>query len=137
MAKIKEVEEARKLMAEAMDWSTMKWLTEKKRVRTTADLANATLDRVEAETQASWDKELMAAYKGSSNRSADVTKLAKTIKEVHDAAIAAREDAEDTFAKAEKRMSTSLAREGCGKAIHGWDLHEEAIRKAEHALVKK
>ncbi len=137
MAKIKEVAEARSLMSEAMDWSVMKWLTEKKRVRKTADLANATLDRLEAETHASWDKELKAAYEGRGNGAADVVKLAKAIKEAHDAALAARQEAEDTFDKAEKRLSTSLAREGCQKAIHGWDLHEEAIRKAENALAKK
>ena len=28
-------------------------------------------------------------------------------------------------------MSSDLAREGCKKAIHSWELHEKAIRKAE------
>ena len=28
----------------------------------------------------------------------------------------------------------SLAREGCRKAIHSWDLHEKAIRRAEDLL---
>jgi hypothetical protein len=43
----------------------------------------------------------------------------------------ARMDAETTFDLAEKQLSTSLAREGCRKAIHSWELHEKAIRKAE------
>jgi hypothetical protein len=40
-------------------------------------------------------------------------------------------DAEATFDLAEKQLSTSMAREGCRKAIHSWELHEKAIRKAE------
>ena len=136
---IKEVVEARALMTEAMDWSVMKWLTEKKRVRKTADMANATLDRVEAELQAGWDPELKAAFDGKNGgaKSADVQRLAKQLREAHDAAINGRTEAEDTFEKAEKRMSVSLAREGCHKAIAGWDLHEEAIRKTELAATKK
>jgi hypothetical protein len=40
-------------------------------------------------------------------------------------------EAEKAFDDAERQLSTSLAREGCRKAIHSWDLHEKAIRKAE------
>jgi hypothetical protein len=140
MAVLKEVAEARALMTEAKDWSVMKWLSEKKRVRKVADLANATLDRVERELHASWDAELSVAYDGGnsgSKGSPEVLRLASTIRDKHDAALAARADAEATFDKAERRLSTSLAREGCAKAIAGWDLHEEAIRRAETALVKK
>lgn len=130
MEKIKEVEEARALMIEAMEWPVMKWLTEKKRVRKTADAANATLDRVEAEVQAGWDAELKKAY-ASGNGGTNA--LAKGLKQAHDAAIQARMQAEDTFVKAEKRLSTNLAREGCKQAMAGWELHEAAIRKAESA----
>jgi hypothetical protein len=139
MERLKEVQEARLLMTEAKDWSVMKWLTEKKRVRKVADLANATLDRVEKELRDGWDSDLTAAYEGNGTRKVgvEVEKLARGIRETHDAAIAAREDAEATFDKAERRLSTSLAREGCTKAIAGWDLHEEAIGKAEMALAKK
>ena len=140
MEKLKEVVEARALMTEATDWSVMKWLTEKKRVRKVADAANATLDRVEGELHSAWGADLKAAYEGrsiSNKVSAEVERLAKGIRETHDAAIAARMDAEATFDKAERRLSTSLAREGCHKAIAGWELHEEAIRKAEVAAAKK
>lgn len=140
MEKLKEVVEARALMTEAMDWSVMKWLTEKKRVRTVADAANAALDRVEEGLHSAWDSDLKAAYDGrsiSNKISVEVERLAKGIRAAHDAAIAGRMDAEETFDKAERRLSTSLAREGCHKAIAGWDLHEDAIRKAEVAVLKK
>jgi uncharacterized coiled-coil DUF342 family protein len=140
MAILKEVAEARSLMTEAKDWPVIKWLSEKKRVRKVADLANATLDRVEQELHDSWDAELSAAYNeknGASKISPEVAKLASSIREKHEAALAARADAEATFDKAERRLSTSLAREGCAKAIAGWDFHEEAIRKAEMALAKE
>jgi hypothetical protein len=136
---IKEVVEARALMTDAMEWSVMKWLTEKKRVRKIADVANATLDRVEAGLQAAWDPELKAAFDGENGaaKSPEVQRLATQLREAHDAAIKGRMEAEDTFEKAEKRLSASLAREGCHKAIAGWDLHEEAIRKSELVAAKK
>jgi predicted RNase H-like nuclease (RuvC/YqgF family) len=139
MEKIKEVVEARALMTEAMDWPVMKWLTEKRRVRKTADLANATLDRVEAELQSAWDPQLKAAFDGKNGiaRSPELERHAKQLRDAHDAAIKGRMEAEETFEKAEKRLSTSLAREGCHKAIAGWDLHEDAIRRAELAANKK
>jgi hypothetical protein len=57
--------------------------------------------------------------------------LVAKVKEADDAARHARTDAEKTFDEAERRLSTTLAREGCKKAIHSWELHEKAIRKAE------
>lgn len=136
MERLKEVEAARALMTEAMDWSVIMWLKEKKRVRTVADAANATLDRVEQQVQDGWPAELISAYAGDGGKG-EVLKLANAIHEAHEAAIRARLDAEETFDKAERRLSTSLAREGCHKAIAGWELHEEAIRKAEAAVAKK
>lgn len=137
METLKEVEEARALMTEAVDWSVVKWLKEKKRVRKIADAANETLDRTEAKLHQSWDVDLREAYEGKNGGrkiSAELTRLARGIREAHDAAIQARMDAEATFDKAERRLSASLAREGCHRAIAGWDLHEEAIRKAERAV---
>ncbi|WP_041855343.1 hypothetical protein [Candidatus Korobacter versatilis] len=143
MEKIKEVVEARSLFTEAaVDWSVMKWLSEKKRVRKTADACNATLDRVELEMQQGWSAELKTAYESLSGKDTDkiapdAEKLAKSLKEAHDAAIAKRMEAEETFEKAEKRMSVSMAREGCQIAMAGWDLHEAAIKKSETAASKK
>lgn len=139
MQELKELTEARNLMNEAMDWSVMKWLTEKKRVRKCADACNAMLDHVEAELQAAWPSELKAAYehKNGQSSSADIQRRARELREAHDAAIQGRMDAEDTFERAEKRMSVSLAREGCQKALAGWDRHEDAIRKSELAAAAK
>ena len=63
MRKLTEVEDAKALMTEAMSWSVVKWLAEKKRVRKTADLANACLDRLDQEIKARWSDELKAAYR--------------------------------------------------------------------------
>ena len=53
------------------------------------------------------------------------------VKEADDDAYNAHEDAEETFAEAERKMSTSMAREAARKALEAYDLHESAIRKAE------
>ena len=69
--------------------------------------------------------------------SPDAIAIAKKLKESDDEAYRARMDAEETFDKAEKQLSTSLAREGCRKAIHSWDLHEKAIGKAQAVISQK
>jgi hypothetical protein len=137
MAKLSEVEKARALMVEAIDWSVMKWLTEKKRVRRTADKANEVLISVELEIHKQWNTGFKAAYEKSGVVSPENGRLARKIQEEHDEANRLRLQAEDTFDGAEKRLSTAMAREGCRQAIEGWDHHMEAIRLAESAMKMK
>ena len=141
MERIPQVEAAKALMNEAVSWSVMKWLREKKRVRKTADQANAALDQLNQAVKDRWPDDIRAAYEGLVAQRSNKTPppvidpqsrlSAKKVKEADDAAYRARMDAEDTFDEAERQLSTRLAREGCRKAIQSWDLHEKAIRKAE------
>jgi hypothetical protein len=154
MLKLPEVEAAKALMTEGLNWSVLRWLTEKKRVRKAADLANDTLDAFERKIKASWSDELKAAYdelpqawvgkepllaqpngKGDGvSIHPEIRLLAKTIHQADEEAYLSHMDAEDTFDRAEKRLSTSGAREGSRKAIISWEVHEKAIEKAEDAL---
>jgi hypothetical protein len=153
MDKIPEVETAKELMTEAMTWSVMKWLREKKRVRKTADQANAALDRSSQAVREQWPESVRMVYEalaaqgngaaatrrrptGSPTADPSTMLIATQSKEKDDESYRARMDAEDTFDLAEKQLSTSLAREGCRKAIYSWELHEKAIRKAE-TLIRK
>jgi hypothetical protein len=148
MHKLPEVQEAKELMNEAMEWSSFKWLWEKSKVRQQADRANAALDHAERHIKAKWSDETKAAYKQFSAMKpksqnpeavqtlAAVVELVKKVVDLDHAAKHARADAEDTFEDAEKKMSTDLAREGCKKAIRSWELHLKAIRSAE-ALLKE
>lgn len=140
-------------MTDAMKWSVMKWLREKKNVRKTADQANAALDKLNREVKQRWPDPVKSAYSaleaqplappprnGHQHQSSprvldpDALVLAKRMKEANDEAYRARELAEETFDKAERQLSTRLAREGCVKAIYAWDMLEEAIRKGEGIL---
>jgi len=153
MRKLSEVEEAKKLMADAMDWSVLKWLWEKRTVRETADKANAALDMLEQKVKASWRDELKAAYKElqmqtrAAKKGRDKTdsqqrraidpknrRFLNKVKQADDKAYRAHMDAENTFDEAERLLSTSLAREGCQKAIESWNFHEKAIRLAEAGI---
>lgn len=147
MRKLTEVEQAKELMSEAVEWSVMKWLREKKKVRKIADKANDALDALENEIKVSWSGELRAAYdellatptqRGSSQDGQSIPEAirlaARQIKQADDKAYRAHMDAENTFDEAERQLSTRLAREGCSKAIASWELHEAAIRKAEAAM---
>jgi hypothetical protein len=149
MQKISEVENAKVLMIEAVAWSVMKWLREKKTVRKTADQANAALDQLNHAVKERWPNAVRVAYqtlvaqatgneKGRGQHSSSALPIdsqsiliAKKVKEADDEAYRARMDAEETFDMAEKQLSTALAREGCRKAIHSWELHEKAIQRAE------
>jgi hypothetical protein len=153
MQKLKEVEDAKALMTEAVNWSVMRWLAEKKRVRKAADLANAALDALDRQLKECWSDELKAAYdelppihdkveplitppkkKDKTVLDPGLRLLAKSIRQGDEAAWLAHLDAEDTFDRAEKRLSTSMAREGSRKAITSWELHEKAIVKIQDAL---
>jgi hypothetical protein len=153
MKTLAEVTEATALMNEAVDWSVMKWLTEKKRVRKTADRANDALWAMQKEVKARWNADLRIAYDelgkeddGSASKSAkpsdakalatsaELRLLARHIKDADDEAWRAHMDAEATFEKAEKILSTSMAREGCRKAIHSWELYAKAILASEAAV---
>lgn len=150
MEKIPAVEAAKQLMTEAVAWSVMKWLREKKTVRKAADQANAALDQLNQAAKDRWPNPIKIAYAAvlvhtstgrikSNGQSESYSQAidgqllltAKKIKEADDEAQRARMDAEQTFDTAEKQLSTALAREGCRKAIRSWELHERAIRKAE------
>ena len=137
--KLTEVEEAKDLMTEAMDWSVFTWLFQKSKVREVADLANEALDKLNRATKTRWNDEIKAAYKALSAKTrskgdpidADIQAFVKKVKDADDAAREARKDAEDTFAEAERQMNTGMAKEGCRKAIHQWELDAKAIRCAE------
>jgi len=154
MEKIPAVETAKSLLTEAVTWSVMKWLREKKTVRKIADQANAALDQMDQAVKERWPDDVRAGYdvllkQSTKNRSRDrndsdrspgdgqIFVIAKKVKEADDQAHEARMDAEETFEMAEKRLSTALAREGCRKAIRSWELHEKAIRKAEALIPQK
>lgn len=138
MRTLTEVEEAKALMREAAEWSVVRWLREKKRVRRTADVANGALDRLQAEMRARWPEDLRAGYEALAQRgSRKHTRpdgLASEIYRLDDAAHRARMDAEGTFDEAERQLSARIAREGCGKAIFSWELYEKAIAAAERAV---
>jgi hypothetical protein len=155
MKKIQEVEKAKALLKEAIDWSLFKWLWEKNAVREAGDKADAALDRLNKKIKAQWSDDVREGYrflahsnqngKGRKHRELDapsslgidpeLLQVIRQVKEIDDKAHSARVDARQTFDQAERQLNTDLAREGCKKAIHSWNLHEKAIREAE-ALVE-
>jgi hypothetical protein len=144
MRNLPQVEEAKSVMRQAMEWSVVRWLKEKRRVRKLADRANAALDELDREIKGLWPADLQAAYltltqaRGTppprgEGQPAEFS-LALRIKRADDSAARARAQAEKTFDQAEDELSARLAREGCLQAIQSWELHEQAIRLAESAL---
>lgn len=146
MKELPEVRDAKELMNRAMDWSVFRWLFEKSRVREIADRANAALDHLNRNVKARWSREAKEVYKklsasrrelGEHEKSnggtaaSELAILVQNVIEADKAAHKARMNAEDTFDKAEMQLSTTLAKEGCKKAIRSWELHEKAIRKAQ------
>jgi hypothetical protein len=159
MQKLPLVEEAKALMHVASDWSIWHWLTDKKRVRRTADAGTEALNELEKQVKAAWGEDLKAAYqeleaqvaydanprlKRQLEKAQEAAKdvdpqiklMIKKVKQADDIAYNARMDAEDTFDEAERKLSAGLARQGAFKAIEAYDLREKAIRRAE-AVARK
>lgn len=156
MQRISEVETARRLMTEGREWSAVRWLLEKKRVREAADRATAALARAREQAAEAWSDELWTAYEeaaaaaraGESAKArnawekardaakglpAAVREAAKRIHEADLEAFRCTAAAEEMFAEAERKRSISLAREAARKALESYDLREKAVRKALNA----
>ncbi len=139
MRKLPAVEEAKALMSEAANnWGLWKWLTEKRRLRETADAAWSALGEAEKKVKAAWPDELRLAYDeldsaGKRRTKSELRAVAQRIKEADDEAYRAHMEAEDIFAESERRLSTAMARQGAARAIEAWELTEKAIRQAEAA----
>jgi len=116
MRKLTAVEEAKTLFEEAKDWGVWRWLMEKQRARRTADAAWEALEEYEKNLKAS-KPEIKAAF--------------KKLKAADEEAYKARMDAEAQFDEADRRLSTSMAREGAQMAIDAWEMREKLIRKME------
>lgn len=154
MLNIEEVETAKAIMTAGINWSVVKWLAEKKRVRKAADIANDKLDALDKQVKESWSDELKAAYDAlpetelslargpllparsakKVNIDPEVQLLAKALKQLDQEAYRAHLVAEDTFDRAEKRLSTPMAREGSRQAIVSWELKEKAVLKSQAAV---
>jgi hypothetical protein len=154
MNKIASVEEAKTVLANAVDWSIFRWLAEKRRVRGIADRGTAALDAEERRIKATWPQNLTNAYAAlcppsdddpyaaaehefvlqqAEGLPDDVRARAQRVKEADDEAYRARMDAERTFDDAERRMSASLARRGAELAIEAYDLRYKSLAAAEAA----
>lgn len=157
MRKLVQVEDAKELLEIAKEWGTWKWLTEKKKVRRTADIAWEAFDQLEKEVKSGWSDDLTKAYaelaaqaelaeggapakrkyekarKDAAAVDAKIKAQAQKLKETDDEAWSVRMEAERMFEEAERRLSTSMAREASQVAIDAYNLREKAVRKAEAA----
>ena len=133
MHKLPAVEEAKRLMEEAKGWSLWGWLMEKRRLRRTADEAWAALEQEEKRIRALWSGELKEAarHPGGKDVDPEMSTVLERLKEADQEAHSAHMQAEETFDEADRRMSTSMAREGAQQAIDAWGMREKVIRKAE------
>lgn len=156
MEELIEVKEATALMTEGQSWSILRWLAEKRRVRTVADKGTAALDELERNVKATWNEELQQAYAELTVPDSEeddpfaaaehqfiaqqaraipehVKAAARRTKQADDEAYRARMKAEATFDLAERRLSTALAKQGAREAIEAYGLRYRAIHEAEEA----
>jgi hypothetical protein len=141
MHKLAPVEEAKALFNEARDWSVWRWLTEKKRARSTADAAWEALEACEENVKAGWDDGWREAYGHPKSRryaelDREMQEALQRLHELDEEARQAHEAAEAQFDEADRRMSSSMACTGAQMALDAWALRESFIRKAE-ALARK
>jgi hypothetical protein len=157
MRKLVQVEDAKSLLEVAKDWGVWKWLTEKKKLRQTADIAWEAFDELEKDVKSAWSDDLQKAYaelsaeaalaeggtpakrkfekakKEAASLDPNIKAVAQKLWKTDDEAYRVRMEAERMFDEAEKRLSTSMAREASQVAIDAYNLREKAVRKAETA----
>ena len=133
MHKLPPVEDAKTLFREAKDWSTWRWLMEKRRARATADAAWEALDACEEKVKAGWPEEWRHAYgkKRANGLGAEVVSALAAVREAETLSAEAHAAAEAQFDEADRRMNASMACEGAQMALDAWELREKFIRKAE------
>lgn len=120
MLKLPAVEDAKALFEEAKDWGMWRWLLEKRRARQTADAAWDALEKYEKKVKAAWRPEIRKAFKEDEALQAAFAKA----EQAHMAA-------EAQFDEADRRLSTSMAHDGCQMAIDAWTMREKFIRRLE------
>jgi hypothetical protein len=87
MRKLAEVEEAKKMMTEAVEWSVFTWLWQKARVREAADQANAALDELEKRVKDRWPEDMKAAKREMRTRARSVVSARPVPSDSADAAM--------------------------------------------------
>jgi hypothetical protein len=154
MEKLVPVEDAKMLLSSARDWSIVRWLAEKRKVRRIADLGTSALDEAERRVKSGWSEELLNAYaelcppgdddpfaasefefikQHANGIPESIKQWARRVKEADDKAYEARMTAERTFDDAERKLSAALARRGADEAIQAYELRYTAIAAAETA----
>jgi hypothetical protein len=154
MEKLAPVEDAKALLSSARDWSIVRWLAEKRRVRRIADGGTAALDEAERQIKSGWTEQLINAYAELCTPDYDdpfavsefefikqqadgipesIKEVARRVKEADDKAYEARMRAEHTFDEAERKLSAALARRGADEAIQAYEIRYAAIAAAEAA----
>lgn len=133
MQKLPPVEEAKALFEEAKDWGVWQWLSRKRQAREAADAAWAALEARENRVIAGWSEPLRKAWRSTSNKSgnSDLNRAIHRLKRADEEANNARMAAEAQFDEADRRMSTSMAREGSQMAIDAWTMREKMIHRLE------
>ncbi|HEV2448695.1 MAG TPA: hypothetical protein VGS58_22335 [Candidatus Sulfopaludibacter sp.] len=154
MHKLPPVEEAKRFFEEAKEWGMFQWLAGKRRARQTADAAWEALDECERQVKASWRDDVQKAYREQETQAAaaadgrarrsfekareeakgvapEIKAAAQKLLEADAEAYKARMDAEAQFDEADRKLSTSMAREGSQMAIDAWLMREKFIRKME------
>jgi hypothetical protein len=120
MHKLPAVEEAKQLFEQAKEWGLWHWLTDKRRVRRTADAAWEALEACEKKVKDAWTAETKQAFREDKALHAADRKAHK-----------AHMDAEAHFDEADRRMSSAMACEGAQMAIDAWEMREKFIRRLE------
>ena len=67
------------------------------------------------------------------NADPKIKETVKRLKEAEEEADRVHQEAEDIFAEADRRLSTTMACEGAQRAIEAWEMREKVIRKLEVA----
>ena len=125
---LRSVEETKKLLREAQEWSMWTWASDANQnlVRSAIESATKALEREVGKTKKSWSTVFKKAYDGAEADPA----IQRFVSKIHGAEkemsrVTAHSQA--TFAEAERELNPGKARQGAAEALRSIEIHETVL----------
>ena len=125
---LRVVEETKKLLGEAQEWSIWTWASDANQNRVRSGIRSATnaLEREVERTKKSWSLVIKNAYDGAEVDPA-IRRLIRKIRNAEREMSRVTAESQATFADAERESNASKARRGAAEALRAIGIHETVL----------
>ena len=128
---LRVVEETKKLLREAQEWSIWTWASAANQSRVRSGIRSATnaLEREVEKAKKTWSLFIKNAYDGAEVDPA-IRRLIRKIRDAEREMNRATAESQATFADAERESNAGKARQGAAEALRAIEIHETVLELA-------